>query len=155
MPDTLRNSDGVGLLDMASLSQIVTFEASAKYHNLCVANISRVRQNMAMTDKDKNGGPNYLRAWREFHRMSREELAQRVNTNVNMILYLEEGQRGLSLKWLRRLAPALGTTPGFLADIDPSRADTRTMELAMAIPDEKRDQVNAILETFLRNGTQG
>jgi hypothetical protein len=72
-----------------------------------------------------------------------------------VISLLEEGERGLSLKWLRRLAPPLKTRPGFIADVDPTRADTRTLELIEAIPDESRDQVNAILETFVRNGTSG
>lgn len=87
--------------------------------------------------------------------MTQQQLADAVGTNANMIGYLEEGERGLSLKWLRRLAPALKTTPGFLADIDPRKADTRTMELAMAIPEEAREQVNQILETFVRDGTSG
>lgn len=141
---------------MASLSQIVTTDASPLNHSLSVAQFFDHTQSVGMPDDDKNGGPNYLRAWREFHKMSREQLASAVGTNSNMILYLEEGQRGLSLKWLRRLAPALKTRPIFLAEIDPERADTRTMELAAAVPDEAREQVNAILETFVgKTGTDG
>lgn len=53
--------------------------------------------------------------------MTQEQLAKAVEppTNTNMIQYLESGERGLSLKWLRRLADALQTTPGHLADFAP------------------------------------
>ena len=70
---------------------------------------------------DKNGGPNNLRAWREHKKLSQEQLAAKVvpPTSSNMIQYLESGERGLSLKWLRRLADALGITPGHLANLIP------------------------------------
>lgn len=71
---------------------------------------------------DKNGGPNNLRAWRLHRGMTQEQLAAKVTppTTANMIQYLENGERGLSLKWLRRLSDALDTTAGHLADYDPS-----------------------------------
>jgi transcriptional regulator with XRE-family HTH domain len=154
MPSIPASSVGRGL-SIPLTSQIVTGIASPQFHRLNVARIHETIQNVGMPDSDKNGGPNYLRAWREYHRMTQQQLADAVGTNANMIGYLEEGERGLSLKWLRRLAPALKTRPIFLAEIDPQKADTRTMELAAAIPDEKREQVNMILETFLKNGTGG
>lgn len=142
-------------LGHTAMSQTVTIRSSGIYHSLCVERISSLAQTQQMAVTDKNGGPNHLKAWREHHRLTQAELAARVGTNANMIGYLEDGQRTLSLKWLRRLAPALKTTPGFLADINPNNADTLTMELAMAVPDESREQVNQILKTFLRNGTDG
>jgi len=74
-----------------------------------------------MDSSNKNGGPNNLRAWRLHRDMTQEQLAKAVepSTNTNMIQYLESGERGLSLKWLRRLADALDTTPGHLADFAP------------------------------------
>ena len=138
------------------MSQIVSFKASPFCHSLCVEGFSAFAQTVSMESDDKNGGPNYLRAWREYHRMTQAELAAKVGTNANMIGYLEDGQRALSLKWLRRLAPALKTRPLFLGEIDPRKADTTTMELAMAVSDDDRPQVNAILETFVkRDGTNG
>lgn len=135
------------------ISQSVTFRSRANNHSLCVERISISEHSVIMAHTDKNGGPNHLKAWREFHRMTQAQLAEKVGTNANMISYLEEGQRSLSLKWLRRLAPALNTSVGFLADIDPNNADTRTMELALAVPEDKRDQVNLILESFVKDGT--
>ncbi|HIQ17247.1 MAG TPA: XRE family transcriptional regulator [Novosphingobium capsulatum] len=138
------------------MSQIVSFKASVNCHSLCVEDWPHLPQNVSMDQDDKNGGPNYLRAWREFHHMTQAELAAKVGTNANMIGYLEDGQRALSLKWLRRLAPALKTRPLFLGEIDPRKADSLTMELAMAVTDDDRPQVNTILETFVKkNGTNG
>ncbi len=156
MPVEARSAAGDGFCSIGALSHIVTIKASPDDHILCVARILQIRQNEAMADDSKNGGPNYLRAWREFNRMTQQQLADAVGTNANMIGYLEEGVRGLSLKWLRRLAPALNTRAIFLAEIDPEKADTRTMELAMAVSDDDRPQVNQILETFVKkNGTEG
>jgi transcriptional regulator with XRE-family HTH domain len=74
-----------------------------------------------MDSDDKNGGPNNLRAWRLHCRLSQEQLAAKVvpPTSTNMIQYLESGERGLSLKWLRRLADAMEIPTGYLADMVP------------------------------------
>ncbi len=87
--------------------------------------------------------------------MTQEELAAACQppTTGSVISLLEEGDRGLSLKWLRRLAPALNTRPGFLADHNPEDADTRTLELMESVPPEKREQVEEIIRTFVRTGT--
>lgn len=102
--------------------------------------------------EDKNGGPNYLRAWREFMRMTQEELAAACDppTTGSVISLLEEGERGLSLKWLRRLAPALKTRPGFLADFNPNDVDTRTLEMISRLDAGQKEQVGKIIATFLK-----
>lgn len=104
-------------------------------------------------DSNKNGGPNYLRAWREFRRMTQEQLAEKVGTNANMISYLESGERGLSAKWLRRLAPALETSPGMLLDHDPEALDTDIIDIWAHIPDPDRSAVRKMLEGLKRTGT--
>jgi transcriptional regulator with XRE-family HTH domain len=91
---------------------------------------------------------NHLRAWREFRRMTQEQLADSIGTAGNVIGLLESGERGLSHKWLLKLAPALGTTPGFLLDHDPYDMDTSFLDAVMAVPAEDRAQVLAIIETF-------
>ena len=87
--------------------------------------------------------------------MTQEDLAAACDppTTGSVISLLEEGDRGLSLKWLRRLAPALKTRPGFLADYNPQDADTRTLELMESVPAEQRAQVEQIIRTFVRTGT--
>lgn len=80
--------------------------------------------------------------------MTQEQLANEIGTAANVISLLESGERGLSHKWLLKLAPALGTTPGFLLDHDPYKLDTAFWDAAMAVPADKRDQALAILQTF-------
>jgi len=98
----------------------------------------------------RNADPeaNYLQAWRLHRRMTQEDLARAVDTTGAVISLLESGARGLSAKWLRRLAPALGTTPGFLLDHHPEDIPTDVMEIWGNIPQGQRDQAMRVLETF-------
>ena len=73
--------------------------------------------------------PNFLRAWREYRGMTQAKLAEAVDTTGAVISLLEAGERGLSDKWLRRLAPVLGTTPGHLLDMDPHDVDHDLIEV--------------------------
>lgn len=103
---------------------------------------------------DKNGGPNYLRQWRMFRKLTQEQLAEMVSTNANMIQYLETGERGLSAKWLRRLAPALGTTPGMLLDHDPQQLDSDVIDIWAHADERERRQLSEIAKTLVRTGTR-
>lgn len=153
MPVASLNSFGVGT-DIPPLSQIVTRNASPKYHNLCGAHLVTDCDIARMAD-DKNGGPNFLRQWREFRKMSREQLAELVGTNTNMILYLESGERGLSAKWLRRLAPALDTTPGMLLDHDPTELDSDIIDIWAHADCRQKAQISEIAKTLTKTGTSG
>jgi transcriptional regulator with XRE-family HTH domain len=104
-------------------------------------------------DSDKNGGPNFLRAWRTFRKLTQEQLAELVGTNPNMIQYLETGERGLSAKWLRRLAPALDTTPGMLLDHDPHQLDSDIIDIWSHAGAREKRQMSEIAKTILRTGT--
>lgn len=101
---------------------------------------------------DKNAGPNHLRAWREFRKLTQAELAELIGTNQNMIGYLENGERGLSAKWLRRLAPALETTPGMLLDHDPRELPTDVIDIWAHIADREKPRALRVLESF-KTGT--
>ena len=91
---------------------------------------------------------NNLRAWREHARLTQEQLAEKVGTTSAVISLLESGARGLSDKWLRLLAPALGTKPGHLLDYLPDDFEGKLVQVAADMPAEKREQALAILETF-------
>ena len=104
-------------------------------------------------EADKNGGPNFLREWRLFRKLTQDQLAERVGTNANMIGYLESGERGLSAKWLRRLAPALDTTPGMLLDHDPNTLDNDIIDIWAHAGERERRQISDIAKTLLRTGT--
>lgn len=105
-----------------------------------------------MARSASNEAANHLRAWREFRKLTQEELAAKVDTTGAVISLLESGGRGLSDKWLRKLAPALGTRPGFLLDFDPNDIDGDLLAAVMEVPKERRDQALGILRTF-KTGT--
>lgn len=110
-----------------------------------------------MDSSDKNGGPNHLRAWRTHRGLTQQALADKVVpvTTANMIQYLEAGERALSLKWLRRLADALDTTPGHLADHDPKDvADAEVFDFwAQKLDRDQRRQLTRIAEALTKTGT--
>jgi transcriptional regulator with XRE-family HTH domain len=93
---------------------------------------------------------NFLRAWREFRGMTQSRLAEKVNTTGAVISLLESGQRGLNDKWLRRLAPVLGTTPGHLLEFAPEDVDSDILEVWNGISENDRPQVLQIMKTFSR-----
>lgn len=148
------SSLGVGVA-IHPMSQIVTFDATPKIHNLCGASYFTNCDTARMADNDKNGGPNYLKAWREFRKLTQQELADIVDTNANMIGYLESGERGLSAKWLRRLAPALATTPGMLLDHDPRALDSDVIDIWAHASERERRQISDIAKTLVKTGTNG
>lgn len=125
------------------------------YHSLCVEPILPPWHSVTMAKTDKNEGPNHLRAWREFRGMTQAALAEQVDTNANMIQYLETGERALSAKWLRRLAPALDTTPGMLLDHDPAELDTNIIDIWASASSRERKQITEIARTLRRTGTDG
>jgi transcriptional regulator with XRE-family HTH domain len=98
----------------------------------------------------RNPGKNFLRAWREHRRMTQAKLAELVGTTGAVISLLESGDRGLSDKWLRKLAPVLGTTPGHLLDIHPDEASDDLFEIWRNVPEENRAQARIVLKTFER-----
>ena len=92
--------------------------------------------------------PNFLRAWREFRGMTQAKLAEAVDTTGAVISLLEAGERGLSDRWLRRLAPVLGTTPGHLLDMNPRDVDHDIFELFNSMPKEMQEQAKNILKAL-------
>jgi len=92
--------------------------------------------------------PNFLRAWREYRGLTQAKLAEAVDTTGAVISLLEAGERGLSDKWLRRLAPVLGTTPGHLLDIDPHDVDHDFFEIFNSMSKEMQEQAKSILRAL-------
>ncbi len=91
---------------------------------------------------------NFLRAWREHRGMTQSKLAEMVDTTGAVISLLESGDRGLSDKWLRRLAPVLGTTPGHLLDVHPDEAPNDYEQIWARIPEDRRGHALEVLKTF-------
>lgn len=151
MPLASTKAEGDGL-SIPPMSQIVRHSASPFFHRLCVPR-AVTECDIALMDSDKNGGPNHLRKWRLFRKITQEQLAERVGTNANMIGYLESGERGLSAKWLRRLAPALETTPGMLLDHDPNDLDSDMIEIWTHADRRQQMQMAEIAKAIVRTGT--
>src|SRR5687768_13320117 len=118
MPAAATRSFGVNSC-IPVASHIVKPNASTNLHDLAKAFFPRLSH---IVDMDR--AVNHLKAWREFRRMTQEELAEKVGTTGSVISMLESGNRGLSDKWLRKLAPALNTSPGHLLDHDPNDLPT-------------------------------
>jgi transcriptional regulator with XRE-family HTH domain len=151
MPAVAANAVGVSTTSMRRPLQIAKAISSAKVCSLHDAPISAALQNASM-DEGKNGGPNHLQAWREFRRMSQERLGELVGTTGAVISLLEAGERGLSAKWLRRLAPVLGTTPGHLLDHDPNELESDVIEMWTHAPIEQKRQLYEITRTIMKEG---
>lgn len=86
--------------------------------------------------------------------MTQEQLAEAVGTAANVIHQLETGKTRLSDKWLNRLAPALGTRPGFLLEFAPDDMFSEYMITAMSVAKTDQRQALAILKTFRKTGTR-
>jgi transcriptional regulator with XRE-family HTH domain len=91
---------------------------------------------------------NHLKAWREHRRMTQAKLAEAIGTTGAVISLIEAGERRLSDKWLRRIAPVLGTSPGLLLDHDPGDLSSEFLEVFERIPEEKKQQAIEVLRTF-------
>lgn len=105
---------------------------------------------ISVTSPPTKGVGYKLRAWREFRDLTQDQLAERVGTTPAVISHLETEKRGLSAKWLYRLAPALGTTPGLLLDRDPTDPNSELLEIWASIPEERREQALQVLAIFGR-----
>lgn len=107
-----------------------------------------------MPRKSSKKSVNHLRAWREFRRLTQDELATRVGTAGNVIGLLESGERRLSDKWLRVLAPALNTRPGFLLEFDPQDVELEILEAAVSLHADQKPQAVRVLRA-MKTGTEG
>lgn len=98
---------------------------------------------------------NHLRAWRKFRHMTLDEVAAAIDSTKAVVQQLEVGRMTLSHKWLLKIAPVLGTTPGMLLDHDPNDLPTSVLETWAAIPEADQPQALRVLESFKKTGTEG
>lgn len=150
MPAASRSSFGVGgVSGILASSHIVKRDATLNLHGIAKEFFCWPSHNVEMAKHGKN----HLRAWREFRELTQEDLAEAVGTTGSVISMIESGSRGLSDKWLRKLAPALGTTPGYLLDHDPNDLPTDIIDIWTSIPDRDKPTALRILEGF-KTGTK-
>jgi transcriptional regulator with XRE-family HTH domain len=136
---------------MPNSTHIVDFSARAQVHSLTRDLWLVVHDNAAMADTENR---NHLKAWRKFRQMTQQQLADAVvpPTTKQVIQALESGARGLSDKWLRRLAPALHTRPGLLLDHDPNALPTNVLDIWADVPDDRKAEAEEMLRIFTRHG---
>lgn len=94
--------------------------------------------------------PKLPSGWREFRGLTQEALAEKVKTTGSVISMLEAGERQLSSKWLRKLAPALRTRPGFMLDFDPNDLDADLIEIWVNANQEQRRQLVDVAKAVMR-----
>lgn len=97
--------------------------------------------------------PHFLREWRTFRHMTQQELAEAIGTSKTVISEMERGNLQLSPKWLRKMAPVLNTSPGYILDHDPEDLPTDVLDIWASIDERDRDQARRVLESFRRTGT--
>jgi len=119
-------------------------------HNLTISH----HANMDQVD-EKNGGPNHLRAWMVFRHMKGADLAKELGITPGMVSDLANSHRALNAKWLRRLAPALKTTPGLLLDHDPHDLDNDIIDIWVNASSTERRQISDIAKALVKKtGTE-
>lgn len=141
---------------MSRYSQFANVIATLNIRNTGNYSLGHLSHNANMNDEeDKNGGPNHLRAWMKYRKMKGVDLANALGGNVTpgMVSDLANSKRALSAKWLRRLAPALDTTPGMLLDHDPNDLDSDMVEVWATASTRQKKQINEIAKTILKTGT--
>lgn len=122
--------------------------STGKSNNLCNAPFLPMLHIAHMNEPIENPR-NFLRDWRRYRKMTQEALAEKAGTNSSMINHLENGKRGLSHKWLVRLAPILSTSPGFLLDHNPYEMPTDILEIWNRGNQDQRNQLLRVAEAII------
>jgi transcriptional regulator with XRE-family HTH domain len=157
MPALSANSVYAGGVSIPEYSQIANVYASAEFRRTGNDADCKKTQYANMDDDDKNGGPNHLRAWMIHRDMKGIDLAAALGGSVTpgMVSDLANGKRALSAKWLRRLAPLLGTTPGMLLDHDPRELSADLLDIWGSADPAQRRQLIDVAKAIVRTGTDG
>lgn len=89
-----------------------------------------------------------------FRNLKGVDLTEALGGNVTpgMISDLANSNRALSAKWLRRLAPALKTTPGLLLDHDPFTLDADIVEIWINATAAQRKQLVDVASALVSTG---
>lgn len=64
----------------------------------------------------------YAAAWRDYNRLSQDEVAAEVGTSKSHVSDMERGVKPWHSEWLAAFSKALNTRPGHLIDVNPFAA---------------------------------
>lgn len=98
--------------------------------------------------------PNRIRELRIARDWSQDQLADAAHCSKAQISDLERGNRGLDIEWMRRLAKALGVTPGELLAHDdnpllPIGKEREIIELYRDGSPDQRDTVARVVGALI------
>lgn len=156
IPATCANAVVDGFSAMREYSHIANVYARGEIRKTDDAYALRPSHNASMDDDDdKNGGPNHLRAWMKFRKVKGAQLAEAIGITPGMVSDLVNSNRALSAKWLRRIAPALRTTPGLLLDHDPNDLDSDIIDIWVNADSSRRKQLTDVAKALVKDGTNG
>lgn len=102
----------------------------------------------------------YAAAWRDYRKITQQELADEVGSSRGQISDLETGAKTrYNRDWVAKFADALNVRPGFLIDVNPFTMwehSARLSETIMRLPPEDRNAVLDMAERLAsRTGTEG
>ena len=155
MPAASASLDGLMVVSMRLNSHITNNCASAEVRKLPrgldIADPHNANMN-SDSHQEINGGPNFIRAWREAKGRTAASVAKAIGTSPGNYSDIENGKRGLSLLWLRRISKALGVPAGILADYAPEQVPpdvfaTMLDDVQVAALDDLKEVIRAILDT--------
>lgn len=95
----------------------------------------------------------YIRPWREYRRLTQEQLAERLGISKPQLSRIENGLQPYSQDFLEALAEELRTDPASLLMRDPSDEEAIWSVWDNAKPGV-RAQIAAIVNTFGKTGTR-
>jgi transcriptional regulator with XRE-family HTH domain len=93
----------------------------------------------------------YIRAWREFRRLTQEQLAGRTDMSVPQISKIETGKRDYRQSTLEQFAEALNCSPADLLR-PPEGPGNELAAFVMRLDDTRRQQALRILEAAMGSG---
>lgn len=102
----------------------------------------------------------YAAAWRDFKKITQQELADEVGSSRGQVSDLETGAKTrYNRDWVKKFSDALGVRPGFLIDVNPFTMWEGQDRLEDAVRRLSTDDRNAVLDMATRlvpkTGTDG
>ena len=91
----------------------------------------------------------FIKEWRQFRKLTQEQLAERTGMSANNVSQLENYRQGYSAEGLAAIAEALNCEPGHLLMVDPTKDGAIWSLWEKAKPGE-RSQIIAVAEAIVR-----
>ena len=98
--------------------------------------------------------PHYIKQWRKYRGLSQERLGLRIDKTQGYISKLEKFKQEYNQPALEALANALSCSPADLIMRDPTK-EAAIWDIWDQIPETKRSQAVAVLQTFIENRKTG